>query len=446
MRLAAIVFALMGSSVLLAAANAPALADDGDGASNGPTMPTGTPDNSAPDNVSTTAQNEGVMNRPRPEYDAKGISLGGFRLFPELQLSENYDSNVFRQPTDQDDYFFEATPELKLQSQWGRHFLELYSGADYYNYSRFSAEDLTDWNVGGDGRLDISHAAVVSAGAYYSETHEPWSSPNNLIGFQAKPNRYHQTHADVSSTFQPNRLGITLGGSYDRYDWLNTAALGGGTINNHDRDLDEYQAYAKAFYDFSPGYSVFLRGSYDTRQYDQDFDRSGLHRSSNGYRVDGGVDVQVTHLIAGEVFAGYLQQNFSQNVPTPLPDVTGFNYGLNLDWYATPRLTFHITGQRQLENVIIVGASVADDRNIGASADFEILYNLIGQAHLQYTEGRFVGTSRTDRMPDAGVGLKFLLDRYASLNLNYDWSQRSSTSPGVGYTDNLVSLGLRLQI
>jgi len=44
-------------------------------------------------------------------------------------------------------------------------------------------------------------------------------------------------------------------GSADNYTYLNTPLIGGGFLNNKDRSLHEYQGYAKASYDFSPGYS-----------------------------------------------------------------------------------------------------------------------------------------------------------------------------------------------
>ena len=43
----------------------------------------------APTYVGMTPQDVGVMDRARPEYDAKGIPLGGFRLFPSLDVVGN---------------------------------------------------------------------------------------------------------------------------------------------------------------------------------------------------------------------------------------------------------------------------------------------------------------------------------------------------------------------
>ncbi|MEJ0041071.1 MAG: outer membrane beta-barrel protein [Rhizomicrobium sp.] len=174
-------------------------------------------DATAPTYIGMTQQDVGVMERPRPEYDAKGIPLGGFRLFPSLDVSANYDDNVLRVPAASSDWYFEEAPSLRLMSQWGRHFFEVYGGADNYNYSSFSRLNLTDWNVGSDGRFDISRAADWSANASYGEYHEALSSPNT-VGFQSAPNRYNKTHVDTVGRYQPNRLGFSIGGGYDRYD------------------------------------------------------------------------------------------------------------------------------------------------------------------------------------------------------------------------------------
>lgn len=400
----------------------------------------------APTYIGMTPMDVGVMDRARPEYDAKGIPLGGFRLFPLLDLFGSYDDNVFRLPTGQSDYFFTESPTLRLQSQWGRHFFEIYAGLNNYNYLKFSDQNLMDWKVGTDGRLDISRAAVLTANVYYGEMHELWSAPNNIVGYQASPNRYYQTHAEVITAYQPNRLGIGFGGSFDRYDFTSTPEIGGGLLYNSDRNEDEYQGYAKIFYDFSPGYSGFVKASYDGRNFDHLFDRSGLDRSSHGYHFDGGLDMQLTHLLSGEVFAGYLEQFYPQNVPLPLRDISGLDFGVRLDWYASPLLTVHLNGSRQLQDVVISGASASDNRVGSLSADYEFRPNIIVQGYVSYTDSRFIGTTRTDNYPGAGIGIKYLLNRYMSLDVNYNYSERSSNSSGINYTDDTVNVGLHLHI
>lgn len=395
-----------------------------------------------PTYVGMTEQDVGVLDRARPAYDAKGIPLGGFRLFPALVSSASYDDNVFKTATPQSDWFFTVSPSARLQSQWGRHFLELYSGLNYYNYQTFSDENLTDWNVGADGKLDVSRSANIRANAFFGQMHELWSAPNNIAGYQAAPNRYFQAHADVESVYQPNRLGFGLGGVFDHYNWTDTPQIGGGFLYNDDRDNNEIQAYFKTYYDFSPGYSGYLKFSYDERDFDMFLDRAGLHRSSHGYRVDGGVNFQITHLVSGEVFVGYLKQSFA----APLPDVSGLDFGAQLDWYVSPVLTAHISGKRTLDNVILSGVSVADNKSVTVSADYEFRPNIILQGWFGYTNTSYVGSGRTDDSPSAGVGATYLINRYASLSVNYNFSRRSTDTAALSYSDNTVSVGLTLHI
>ena len=226
----------------------------------------------------------------------------------------------------------------------------------------------------------------------------------------------------------------------------NTPAIGGGTLFNTDRNEDEYQAYGKVFYDFSPGYSGFLKASYDGRHFDHQFDRSGDDRSSHGYHFDAGLDMQITHLVTGEVFVGYLDQHFAQNVPHPLKNVSGLDYGVQLDWFASPRLTFHLNGSRLLQDVVLANVSTADNKSIKFSGDYEFRPNVIVQGYVSYAGVNYVGSTRTDDYPGAGIGVKYLLNRYVSANLNYNYSERSANVPAVNFTDDMISLGLTLHI
>lgn len=391
-------------------------------------------------NVSTDIEDLPVMARPRPEYDPMGIPVGGFLLFPQLTVDGTYDSNVFRTPeTELDDYFFTFSPSLRLRSNWGRHSLEFYGGVDAYEYLKYTQENLADWDTGADGRYDIAEGISLYGNGLVAEEHESLASPN-VLGNQKSPTRYYDKHAEVSATAQPNRLGFSAGGSFDHYDYLNTPLIGGGQEDNGDRDFDDYQAFAKSFYDLSPGYSLFLRTSYESRQFDQYFDRNGLHRSSTGYHADAGGDLQLSHLVSGEVYLGYLKYDFSG----PLLNVGGLDYGAKLDWLATPLITVHLEGGRMLNQVILVGASIQDSQSVGVSADYEFRRNLIVQARADYVDSSYPGIVRHDKAPDAGIGVKYLLTQLLSLEANYTYTGRSTNALGGSFHDNEITVGINL--
>jgi hypothetical protein len=383
----------------------------------------------------------GVMDRERPGYDAKGIPLGGFRLFPTLDFGAVFDDNVHRLTSAESDWYFQETPALRLQSQWGRHFLEFFGGADNYNYAKFSSLNLTDWNVGGDGRVDVVQGVAIGSAASYGEYHEPLYSPNTL-GNQASPNRYHKVHGEITGTYQPNRLGVGMGVSLDRLTYEDAPLVGGGFIDNADRAEDEVQGYVRAMYNFSPGYTVFLKGSYDTRAFDQAFDRTGTHRGSHGYRVGGGVDLKIGHLLSGTASVGYLEQRFDQFQPVPLHNIAGLDFNAQLDWYAMDLVTVHLNAGRYVTDIVLAGVSASDDKQVKLSADYELQRNLLVQVYGAFTQSALRGINRTDNYPSAGISGKYLMNEYVSVNAGYNYSDRSSDLPGANYQDSMISIGL----
>lgn len=334
----------------------------------------------------------GVMDRPRPDYDAKGIPLGAFRLYPSLNLNATSSNNVFEtKGAPKSDIYFNIAPAFKVTSEWSRHMLQFAGSLNRYGYTRYSSEDLTDWSLGAGGRLDIQRGSEIFANASNSKSHEGRSSPNSPGNIKS-PVRYSQLHADGKVTVQPNRLGVSFGGELDRYTYESTPLIGGGTLNNDDRDRDQYRLDSKVFYDFSPGYSGFISATYNRRNFDLEIDRTGVNRDSNGYSIDAGVELKLTHLLQGKIFAGYLDQQLI----APLQNFSGLSYGAMLDWYATPVATFHLSASRVLSDTTIPGASLSNDQSLGAGVDYEIRRNLIARVNATYLESEFVGASRDD--------------------------------------------------
>jgi hypothetical protein len=409
-----------------------------------PALPSPVPGDEA---ISTMEEDIPVMQRPRPEFDPIGIRMGGFLLLPQLGLDGSYDTNVFRTATNElNDYFFTIAPSFKLQSQWNRGLLELYGGISDYQYAKYTQESLADWDIGADGRYDIigignePGATSIYANGSVSELHELLSSPNT-VGNQKSPNRYYNDHMEIDGTTRPGLLGFAAGGVFDRFDYLETPLNGGGFINNTDRDFDDYQAYLKSFYDFSPGYSGFVRGTYESRSFDQYLDRTGLHRSSNGYKLDGGMDLQVSHLVSGEFYLGVLKYDFA----APLKNLTGIDYGVQLNWLATPLITVHLTGGRSLTQVVLPGTAMMIGDSVGIGADYELRRNIIIQAHANYVTASYPGLTRHDAYPDLGMGVKYMLNRHLSLNASYDYTDRTTNDTGSDFRDSLVMVGINLQ-
>jgi hypothetical protein len=386
-------------------------------------------------------QGAGVLDRARPEYDAAGLVLDDFILFPTFALGLSSDDNIYRSPgATVGDVFWTFSPRLDLRSQWSQDALRLYSQLDDYQYDSHGSESRTNWIVGGASELGIAPGMLLDADASYFDTHQSRGSPDISV-FALSPTRYTVFHTDASILNQPGPLGLSAGVNFDRYVYDPTALAGGGEVDNSDLNSRVVEMFGKVSYELIPGSSIFTRVSYNLRDFDLQFDRNGVEHSSDGYRLDGGLQMLLSPVIKGTMFLGYLQQNFK----TPLHSVSGIDFGSQIDWFATELMTFHLSTSRILTDTIIDGASSEDERSVRGSVDYELLRNLILQAYVGHENDIFTGTSRVDHITTLGLGAKYLIDRRVSLYTQYDHSGRDSVIGSTDFADNLISAGITLQ-
>jgi hypothetical protein len=396
--------------------------------------------------IESPLETESVLGRSRPEYDPIGVPLGAFRAYPTVNLNAAYDSNVLRTDSNaQHDYIISMTPGVSLISEWVRHYLAVRASATRYRYSRISSENRTEWNAAIGGRLDILTAFNLTGAASYESTFESRESRDQVQVGAAKPTPYSVTRARTALSYNPFRLGVQLGFEYERDDYGHTTLTpgsGGGERNNDDRDRDDYYVYTTAVYEFSPGYGVFVRPSYQKRVYDLDTGRAA-GRNAEGYRVDGGVNFLLTRLVTGEAYMGYI--NYDVEGPN-FADLSGVNFGARLLWYPSELITVHLNASRTPNATTIDGASVGDDKYVEAGADYEVLRNVILQGSLAYRDSQFPGITRRDKDFDALLGVRYLMNRYLRADLSVTRRIRTSNETDVGFVDHVLFLGLRGQI
>jgi hypothetical protein len=375
-------------------------------------------------------------------FDAKGLPLGAFRLFPTLQVGAAYDDNVFRTDTGAiDDWFFSINPSFLLTSEWSRHMVRLRVSYDDYLYARLTDESRADFTADADGRLDLGDGITVTGTTGYSLLHESRTSvdlPSNAL----KQTRYSDLHAGLDVDHSVGRLGLRAGATFDHYEYDPTLLSGGGLFDNRDRNRNEYETYLKGDYEFSPGYAVFLRASYNDRVYDLNPDFNGFDRDNSGYRVDAGLDMKLTQLIEGSFYVGYLRQNYN----APLRDVSGVDYGASLKWYAAELVTVTLSARHTVDETTLTNAAANNLQQVNLNAEYSFRHDIVFTGGIGYAEDRFSGAGRTDRIVTGQFAAKYLMNEYVFWNLGYQYSTRSSTTPASGFNDNTVMLSLGLQL
>ena len=120
-----------------------------------------------------------VTERPRPLYDALGIRLEEFFLYPRLELDESYNDNIFATSSGaKSDFITDLKPRLDLVSNFGRHAFNLSAGADIGWYATHSTENYQDAFTSASGRYDIDQGRHIFANAGIDRLHVARSSPD----------------------------------------------------------------------------------------------------------------------------------------------------------------------------------------------------------------------------------------------------------------------------
>ncbi|MFL5238026.1 MAG: outer membrane beta-barrel protein, partial [Rhizomicrobium sp.] len=219
----------------------------------------------------------GVMEQPRPEYQAHGVALfDNWILLPSLAERVNYDNNVFRSlliggaPSD---WFLESTPVVRVQRKTDTTAIGLSGGLDNLAYARFHQLDLTDWSISADGSVNLAHDDFSASGAAsYGEYHEGFESAEvTRLLQQGTYTRYFRSHVDGVANYNPDNWRLSAGASYDSFDWQPTELRqrdGGITsFSNRNRDESLANPFLRAGYQLTPDYQVFVRAIYDSRSF-----------------------------------------------------------------------------------------------------------------------------------------------------------------------------------
>ncbi len=373
-----------------------------------------------------------VLDRPRPEYDPVGARAGAFRILPELSVTGAYSDNVdFAEDNEQSDYIATIRPSVDFQSDWSRHALGLEVGAEFALHQDEDDEDYEDFFVNGDGRFDISRQTQLKADLGVELGHEGADEANN-DGVED----FTSVDGGLALSHQLNRVTLTLGGDAERIVFDDD--------NQSDEDRYEYNATLRAAYDVSPRLDVFVEGRYNILKYDEaQIDGVNvIDQDSDGYEARIGAGLDITSVLFGEAFAGYRIQEFEENND----DESGVSFGVDLNWNVTQLTSIGVTGKRDFEPSNQVGANSNFQTELSLDINHELLRNFVVGGSVSYENDDFRGDAREDDTYRFGAQATYWLNRNASLNAGYDYSERESNEGGEDFKANEISIGLTLRL
>ncbi|WP_448206668.1 outer membrane beta-barrel protein [Azospirillum sp. sgz302134] len=406
---------------------------------------------SKPVNAQELQRGETVLERRRPEVEQLGVRAGAFRILPRLETGLTYESNVFATENNtKDDYIWVIQPRVDVRSDFNNHALNFSASGNIGQYFDFSSENYQDYRVQADGRYDITRDSSISALVFNRRDHEGRSDPDvqrTLATALAEPTNYYTSGGDLAFNQRFNRLRFRLSGLAHYTSYEDAKLIGGRKESQEDRDRWDYASTGRVGYEFLEGYEAFVQGTYSWTRYRLSPDFGGIRRDSDGYEVVGGLSTDLTGLITGEVYAGYLSKNYDD---PSLKDFNGLAVGGRLTWSVTQLTTVTSSLSRQVrETTFTQNGQQASSYNrtvFAVGVDHELLRTLLLNARAQWRQDDFNGVDRTDNVYTLGAGASYQLNRYLFLTGGYTYEKRNSNLERFDYSDNLVYLRVGAQL
>jgi hypothetical protein len=390
--------------------------------------------------------------RAAENYDPKGVEVGSFRLFPELELDEVYNDNIYAVPTAQGktpSFIQMVKPTLDLRSDWSVHMLNAYAkgGLGFYGVDS-SFNNYQDVSVGTDGRFDIQRDWNVYGGGSWNRRHEERGAPNTVTTSGLPVTVYNQAIGNVGYFQKFNRFSARADGRLDNYNYFNNG-LGPsqGVIPNSDRNRNEWREALRLGYEFSPGFEVWVRGATNQRQYFQ-LDSSGLDRSSRGFDVVGGLTVDFGGITSIEAFAGYLQQTYNnstfQNISVPTFGLTGY-------WNPIRELWLKPFVRRTVDDSALTTSAAFINTVGGFDVNYHLRPNVRLDGHADYAVADYLAVAgvpgnRYDQYWTFRAAVMYLPTPNFFIGPSYQYITRNSNQPNSNYDQNLIMLRLGTRI
>ena len=178
--------------------------------------------------------------------------------------------------------------------------------------------------------------------------------------------------------------------------------VGGGSASQSDRDYNIYEVQSRIAYELLPNVSPFIQTSYNVRRYDT---REPINRESDGYRIGFGTGFDAGGIITGEVYGGYMRQNF---VSSRFDDASGPWFGGSLLWNVTRLTSVEVGLERRVVETTNSEASSYNRTALDVRVEHELLRNLLIGTSAHYYDDRYNGSGLNERYFEAGPRITYL--------------------------------------
>lgn len=373
-------------------------------------------------------------------YDPVGVKMGSFVLFPEIDTGLRWNSNVLSAPDAESDVAYVLDPSVRLVSDWTRHALEFNARATLSFFNEFQSEDDRGYFVEARGRLDFTRRSNLQG----LISHEVEQESRSAIDASQTPDRTDIESQRAALTFNHrfNRLSVQLRGSFETRDFEDDI-FEGVIESNDDRDTDEWEQAVRATWEFKPTLAAFAEVGLIQREFGAPAQSDGIQRDSKGERYRIGLDFgdNGAHL-RGEISVGY---GIERPDASTLNDVEAFLFDASASYRFNELTTFLLDAHSDIDDTTTTGSAGVITHFIGLEARHAFRRHLVGSVGANISTRDFDSSFLEETEWQMGAGLEYFMNRNIVVYGTYTHTDFDSNEPQSSFVDDEVRIGLRLR-
>jgi len=415
----------------------------------GITEPNGAPLINAPGTEELAGTNQPLPPKGHEldPYVPIGMKLGSFLLFSEAEVGTILTDNVLGTKTDpHPDQAFEFAPNVRLESNWSRHFFSAEFDADRSWYKDFSVQDDETYYARLNGRLDVTRRTHANMQLGKSQTQEGRNSISltDIAGTQTNVQEQHIT-AGADHTF--NRLSLKAEGSAATYDYSDFGAPFDPTVSTgiptvDVRDYREDELRLRGTYEFNPRLATFVEGTLIRDKYKQPVSVSGLVRDSSGFTIQSGLNLSLANQLSGEIGVGWGQQ---QSIDDKVGPIEGMLINADLIWRPSPLTMMEFIARSEVSTSTLVDSLGAIDRFYQLSLQHAFWNYLVVGGFVSYEIADYADNPLVDQRVKEGASAEYYFNPTMSVYARYEHTDFFSTDEESDFLENQVRIGMRIR-
>ncbi len=376
-----------------------------------------------------------AATQPRP------IQVGGGEFIPTLLIEHEHDDNIFMtDAAEESSTVTRLAPTLAYENYDSlTNYFEISYSGDYARYWQSRDDDFDDHSidVGVGFGNDMLQVALSGAVERLHDNRGEGGAEGLGVLSRDEPDEYDQNTIGMNINFgrEDAKFGAQL--ITERLDKEYTNNRATTRVLDRDETLIEGRLVARV----SPRTEFY--GGYRTNKISYDnLNQAGATLDSDEDAFVLGVTWQATAKTTGSIEVGRQEKDFDDPLVST-EDSTIWNVAVN--WAPRTYSTFDFSASQDVDESNAAG-SAQETRSYGVTWNHTWSDRLASNVGANTQDADFIGIAREDETDTYSIGLTYDWQRWLSMALQVEWSERDSNDNTLDYDRRVVLLSVDLSL